>query len=70
MTQNTVTDRVRPGGSFRVEKDPDTGQELLVQVEADTAPNENPGGNVDAAPAPAPDETESAAPSRAARGRR
>ncbi|RJP17907.1 MAG: hypothetical protein C4529_13945 [Deltaproteobacteria bacterium] len=43
----TVTFQVRPGGSHRVEKHPETGKETLVLVEPDTSDNENPGGNVE-----------------------
>ncbi len=48
----TVTFQVRPGGSCRVETNPDTGEEAIVVVSPDTRDNENPGGNVEE-PAPA-----------------
>jgi len=56
----TVTFQVRPGGSHRVEKNPESGEEKLVLVEPDTSDNENPGGNV----------PEGSTPAKAAKGRK
>lgn len=66
----TVTFRVRPGGSHRVETNPDSGEETLFMVEPDTSDNKNPGGNVEEIPEPAAAPAEGPTPGRSARGRR
>ncbi|MDA8123524.1 MAG: hypothetical protein M0Z38_13295 [Deltaproteobacteria bacterium] len=66
----TVTFRVRPGGSCRAEKNPESGEETIVVVEPDTSDNENPGGNVEEIPEPTVAPTEGQTPGRSARGRR